>query len=181
MTATISEPFAGVELTNQELISDQLWERLVSRIVKDENMERPLAGRIINEALGFLRLCATEPDDHYSPSPLVDIGWHTFILYTREYSAFCQELGGRFIHHVPSDEESVDYGSGNTARTVAALKKRGLVVDELLWVNTKCDCCGAGCSACSGGNAVMKVDCSSYCSGDSCSGGGGDGDGGCSH
>ncbi len=80
--------------------------------------------------------------------------------YAREYAAFCQELGGQFIHHAPSDEDGVDYGTGNIARTVAALKQRNFVVDEALWANT-------------------GHDCFSYCSGDSCSGGGGDS--GCSH
>ena len=34
-------------------------------------------------------------------SPEVDEVWHAFILFTREYAAFCQEAFGMFIHHVP--------------------------------------------------------------------------------
>jgi hypothetical protein len=34
-------------------------------------------------------------------SPEVDEVWHAFILFTREYAAFCQEAFGTFIHHVP--------------------------------------------------------------------------------
>jgi hypothetical protein len=37
------------------------------------------------------------------PTPkAIDQLWHVFLLYTREYSEFCDTLGG-FIHHVPSD------------------------------------------------------------------------------
>jgi hypothetical protein len=37
------------------------------------------------------------------PTPkAVDQLWHVFLLYTRDYSEFCDTLGG-FIHHVPSD------------------------------------------------------------------------------
>lgn len=162
MTVNVIEAPASEELAYKGLIDESLFDRLVNRIVKDENMERPLAVRVMNEALGFLSLCGQEPDGHYSPSPLVDIGWHTFILYTREYAAFCGKVTNGFIHHSPSDEEGVDYGTGNIARTVAALKTRGMIVDEPLWANT-------------------GHDCSSYCSGDSCSGGGGDGDSGCQH
>lgn len=37
------------------------------------------------------------------PTPkVVDQLWHVFLLYTRDYSEFCDTLGG-FIHHVPSD------------------------------------------------------------------------------
>jgi hypothetical protein len=31
----------------------------------------------------------------------VDEIWHTFLLFTREYAAFCQAAFGSFIHHVP--------------------------------------------------------------------------------
>lgn len=159
-TSVIEAP-TGPQLANKYLIDDQLWNRLVGRIVKDESVERPLAERIMDQALAFLTLCAAEPQGHYSPSPLVDIGWHTFILYTKAYAAFGEKMGA-FIHHEPSDVEGVDYGTGNIARTVAALKAHGIAVDEPLWANT-------------------GHDCSSYCSGDSCAGGGGDGDSGCSH
>lgn len=144
MIATISDAPARVELSNKGLISDQLWTRLTSRIVKDEGMDLALAERIMDQALGFLRLCAekTSPEA-YSPSPLVDVGWHTFILYTKPYARFCQEIAGHFIHHNPTDEEGVDYGTGNIARTVAALKQHGVVVDEPLWANTGHDCDGS--------------------------------------
>lgn len=56
----------------------QLRERLVNRLVKDEDLERPLAERVMNESLGFLQLCALEPDGKFSPSATVDPGWHTF-------------------------------------------------------------------------------------------------------
>jgi len=37
------------------------------------------------------------------PTPRVlDQLWQVFLLYTRDYSHFCDSLGG-FIHHVPSD------------------------------------------------------------------------------
>ena len=141
MTATLSEVPVSVELTNKDLISDQLWTRLTKRIVKDEEgMTQALAERIMDQALGFLRLCATEPDGHYSPSSLVDIGWHTFILYTRDYAAFCDKVAGRFLHHNPFDEEGVDYGRGHVTRTVAAMKAHGITVDHALWITAKTDC-----------------------------------------
>ncbi len=35
------------------------------------------------------------------PSRDVDDLWHTFLLFTRDYAAFCQSSFGKFIHHVP--------------------------------------------------------------------------------
>lgn len=39
-------------------------------------------------------------------SPEVDEVWHAFILFTREYAAFCQNAFGTFIHHVPRTSRS---------------------------------------------------------------------------
>lgn len=36
------------------------------------------------------------------PSQVVDDLWHEFILFTREYAAFCQVAFGRFLHHTPA-------------------------------------------------------------------------------
>lgn len=134
----------GAALANKNLISDQLWTRLVNRIVKDEEIEPALSERIMDQALGFLRLCAERPGNGYSPSEAVDTGWHTFVLYTREYAEFCQRIAGRFIHHAPNDEVGISYDStGGAERTVAAMQALGIVVDLELWqhsANCKKDC-----------------------------------------
>jgi hypothetical protein len=36
------------------------------------------------------------------PSQVADDLWHEFILYTRNYAAFCQGAFGRFMHHTPA-------------------------------------------------------------------------------
>lgn len=124
---------APQSLGNKTLISDELWERLVNRILQNEaGVTRNLAERIMDQALGFLKLCARMPGN-YSPSALVDIGWHTFILYTQEYQKFCDRVAGRFIHHHPNDDKDVDYGGGSTTHTVDAMKQLGIPVDEELW------------------------------------------------
>lgn len=150
MSALCVEPVTDnqVHLAYKGFLDPQLWERLVKRIMKDEDIQRPLAERIMNQALAFLLLSAREPDGTFSPSPLVDIGWHTFILYTKPYADFCDKVSGRFIHHAPSDVDGVEYGTGNIARTVAALETHGFAVDAPLWANTGQDCSNEGdCSS----------------------------------
>ena len=83
------------------LVDPELYERLVGRIVIDEQIPRPTAELAMDEGLRFLRECAERPDDRRSPSRVADIGWHTFILFTKEYAAFCDRVAGHFIHHVP--------------------------------------------------------------------------------
>ena len=36
------------------------------------------------------------------PPRMIDKGWHEFILMTRDYSDFCHEYRGQFIHHQPT-------------------------------------------------------------------------------
>lgn len=42
-----------------------------------------------------------ETDKPVCPSAALDEGWHTFILFTRQYQEFCKNILGRFIHHTP--------------------------------------------------------------------------------
>jgi hypothetical protein len=37
------------------------------------------------------------------PSVAADALWHHFILYTREYDAFCRQAFGQFLHHRPAE------------------------------------------------------------------------------
>jgi hypothetical protein len=52
------------------------------------------------------------------PSKAVDAAWHEFILYTRDYTAFCEHAFGRYLHHVPDDPRSEIYDPlGDLGRT----------------------------------------------------------------
>ena len=37
------------------------------------------------------------------PSQAVDVVWHEFILFTRQYEKFCKDSLGRFLHHTPAE------------------------------------------------------------------------------
>ena len=135
------------ELTGQGLISEELFTRLVNRIAREQDMPREFATRIMDQALAFLRATG-QSHAPLSPSELVDIGWHTFILYTREYAEFCDRVAGHFIHHLPNDDGE---GEGEpeelVARTTAAIRKLGFAVDDDLWLNfsVKCNSGDDGC------------------------------------
>jgi hypothetical protein len=140
----LSASAKATPVSNKNLVDERLWSRLVNRIVCEHGFERPFAERIMDQALAFLSLCAEFPGHSYAPSTTVDIGWHTFILYTREYADFCQRLGGRFIHHAPADNGGIEDGA-TIADTVAALKAQGISVDGSLWLSG--DGCGRPCEA----------------------------------
>jgi len=35
---------------------------------------------------------------------IIDTMWHTFVLFTREYHAYCKAIGGPYIHHTPTTQ-----------------------------------------------------------------------------
>ena len=37
------------------------------------------------------------------PSQVVDVAWHEFILFTRDYERFCNYAFKRFLHHTPTE------------------------------------------------------------------------------
>lgn len=60
---------------------------------------------LITEMIKFLNLIHISKQ-RLSPSYIVDLAWHEFILFTRYYHEFCQQYYGRYIHHTPSKSEN---------------------------------------------------------------------------
>jgi hypothetical protein len=143
---TESTVLSTPQLSSKNLVDDRLWNRLVARIVLENGMDHAYAERVMEQALGFLRLCAGNPTNKYRPSAMVDIGWHTFLLYTKDYAAFCQRVAGYFIHHVP-DDEVTETPSGSEPDTAAAMAAAGILVDTELWA-TAAECGGHKCYTC---------------------------------
>lgn len=52
------------------------------------------------------------------PSRVVDDLWHSFILDTRAYQAFCKKAFGRFLHHLPVTALSQDRRNNEGLRRV---------------------------------------------------------------
>lgn len=90
--------------TYRELLDTETWDKLVKRIVRDEQVPQMEAESIMEEALEFLKTCADNPDQRHTPSRRADIGWHTFLMYTKEYHHWCYKVAGRFLHHAPLDD-----------------------------------------------------------------------------
>lgn len=139
----------------RSLVPEPLFTRMSARIAVDHPELSPdMPARVVDQALAFLGACAvsTEP---IGPSDAVDIGWHTFILYTQEYAAFCERIAGRFIHHQPDDAPGDGWpttpGSQGVpvAKAVAAIRAAGYRLDTELWrdeATSDCTQCHAGCT-----------------------------------
>lgn len=129
-------------IVGRSLVDPALFRRLVARIVKDEGMDQALAERVMDQALAYLGACAVNPGAGLAPSGLVDVGWHTFILYTREYAEFSRAVAGRFLHHTPTDDDTPVKGV-SIAATVAIIEASGYAVDTELW-SMSADCSEGG-------------------------------------
>ncbi|MEU4410789.1 hypothetical protein AB0F88_40315 [Streptosporangium sp. NPDC023963] len=153
MTVILDRPTT----TARTLVSPALFDRLTARIIVDHPEHAHHADVIMEQALAFLATCAANPGAGLGPSEQVDVGWHTFILYTREYAEFCQETAGRFIHHVPDDVPGESGTGGGLAATIEAMEAAGYRVDPVVWPTSadcsndkcssgKCNQCHAGCA-----------------------------------
>jgi hypothetical protein len=152
MTSTLTPrpPATGGEHTGRGLISPVLFDQLVRRVVLDHEVGEDLTMRIVDQALAFLAACAGNTAAPLAPSALVDLGWHAFILHTRDYAAFCQRLAGRFLHHVPVEPGAPTGATAHATlrRTVAAIRDAGFSVDMDLWPRAdaaSCTGCHNGC------------------------------------
>lgn len=148
MTIALEHP---VGTTNPiTLIDPQVADRLTRRVTTDHpKISEETARRIVGQTCAFIAASGKRPGQQLVPSDLVDYGWHAFILHTVDYAAYCQRIAGRFVHHVPTDEDEQVAGGAPAAqaRTVAAIEAAGYTVDPELWT-TAADCtqCHAGCT-----------------------------------
>lgn len=103
MTIALERPVGTTDPAT--LVDPEMLERLATRITKAQpDTDLPTARRIVGQAAAFIAASAALPGAALSPSKAVDVGWHTWILHTVDYAAFCDRLAGRFIHHVPTPE-----------------------------------------------------------------------------
>lgn len=151
MTITLERPVTAIDPAT--LVDPEMTQRLAARITKDHpGIDLTTARRIVGQAAAFLAAGAAQPGAELSPSKAVDIGWHTWILHTVDYAAFCDRIAGRFIHHVPTpDGESVESGpEAGRRRTLDALTAAGFRIDHDLWPEAakmgECSQCHSGCT-----------------------------------
>lgn len=64
------------------------------------------ANDIFRQLKKWLWLCASSPNPGRLAITdqllMIDEMWHTFLMYTREYHAFCTRSFGKFLHHAPT-------------------------------------------------------------------------------
>lgn len=155
-TPTIDRPATPGVPFDVQAVADH-YRHVVNKLAATEHVPPAQAARWITEMAKYLAIAA-DSDRPVAPSRAVDAAWHTFILFTRDYAAFCADSFGRFIHHQPNT--SADSDPDAYPRTPALLAARFSPPDAELWpaVGAGGDCQGDG---------NCKADCSGDCTGGS--------------
>jgi len=86
---------------------------------------------VLTELIKYLGI-TNKNNQTTSPSYVIDLAWHEFILCTKYYQLFCEKNFGKFIHHTP------DTTPNKTAykRTLAYYLKEYGVPPEKIWTNS---------------------------------------------
>ncbi|UBM58617.1 hypothetical protein LAG90_17600 [Marinilongibacter aquaticus] len=80
-------------------------ENVLSRFMDMFAVDQAEASYLFTETKKFLYLCQMPrvfiPDELL----ILDEMWHNFILFTKDYHAFCQKNFGRYFHHLPASKK----------------------------------------------------------------------------
>jgi|GEM_PF-1187098 len=82
-------------------IADFSLDHVTLKYAKDFDVPIETAKEHEKELKRYFQLAAINPQNDYGMTGPVDDIWHTFILHTKDYAAFCQDCVGRFLHHYP--------------------------------------------------------------------------------
>ena len=77
---------------------------LINKIEAISLLKEVSPKELLTEVVKFLSLVSVF-NVTLTPSLLVDLGWHEFILFTKAYEKFCLDKFDRFIHHTPDDNK----------------------------------------------------------------------------
>ncbi|WP_179475443.1 glycine-rich domain-containing protein [Mycolicibacterium vinylchloridicum] len=83
---------------------------VIDRLLADRVAETPAAAeQLFTEAKRYLVLCAATPEVSFGMhSSMVDAAWHTFILFTAEYTDFGHRYFGEYLHHSPAADDRTE-------------------------------------------------------------------------
>lgn len=83
------------------MVTDYRNKDVLARIKAELGVTIEKANELYADLMKFLWLAAVSPEPQIVPSPIIDDCWHCFVLFTQDYSDFCQNFFGGFLHHAP--------------------------------------------------------------------------------
>jgi hypothetical protein len=153
MTITTEQTAQSVQ-DPRDLVPPDVFELLVGDLRRYHHVTRGYAERMMGQALVFLKAQANvvraraegRPWVRIVPTVPVDPAWHAFMLRSQAYAEFCTTHAGRYIHHVPFQDEAIL--SGDTLETtIPALEATGYRLDLEFWHGERKPCCPPECAS----------------------------------
>lgn len=90
----------------QEAMIDKIlayrFDAVREKILHEQSIDPDQIDEAIAEFRRYFILIALGNRGLGMTSRVVDEVWHTFILFTRDYMAFCDEVFGTYLHHQPN-------------------------------------------------------------------------------
>lgn len=128
------------------------FEPLIGRLVDKKGLLRQEAENLYTDMLRFMFLCGTVGKT-LAPSERIDLAWHEFLLFTREYQRFCRSMFGFFVHHNPVESgkrPKPSEGSSVIKDTLAAGREAfGDLSANWEFPGASAFCSGYNCAKCS--------------------------------
>lgn len=84
----------------------------------------------------YYAIALLDPNNSHAVSDTVDPFWHTHLLFSQRYHAFCEDVVGVYMHHVPLDHDSanqVDNVDALYAYTRRTMSRLFSIVDGDFW------------------------------------------------
>jgi hypothetical protein len=79
------------------------------RFVDEWDIELDESRALFDDVKRWLYLCGLDEPGLapmiYGPLSILDEAWHNFVLFTPEYTAYCRDVFGRYIHHLPTTHD----------------------------------------------------------------------------
>jgi hypothetical protein len=87
---------------------------------------------VIRDLKRYIALIVLFPGEALAPSNKIDMAWHTFILYTRPYREFCNEVFGHYVDHYP-DPSGAPFNRPRYEKTLSRYRQAFGPPPDLMW------------------------------------------------
>lgn len=124
---------------------------LLERIQIDTKLSKDEIPLLFAEMLQFLHISA-KSNFSTVPSEMIDKAWHEFILFTKEYTNYCNDNFGFYLHHTPGKSSDTE---DRYKKTLKIIKSK--VGNPKFFGSSQKSANNTAYCGCDGGNTVRAI------------------------
>ncbi|MFA6512429.1 MAG: hypothetical protein WCV86_04895 [Patescibacteria group bacterium] len=107
-------------------------DELIDVFATQERISRSRSTRVIDALFHFLAVAATFRGRNLRPADEISAAWMLFVAYTKEYTEFCDELGG-YIHFRPATSPRT-IATTTPADAINLMEKFEIPFNKMVWM-----------------------------------------------